>query len=91
MREYGPAKIIVFGSFARGEMHEASDLDLIVIKETGERFFRRIGRVRDACDGIPVDVQPFVYTPSELAEMLEHGNSFLEKALAEGVIAYEAA
>jgi predicted nucleotidyltransferase len=90
VRAYDPLRVIVFGSFARGDTHEDSDLDLIVVKETEERFFRRIGRVRDACPDLGIDVQPLVYTPAELGEMLASGNSFLETALAEGVVAYEA-
>ena len=89
MRAYDPLRVVVFGSFARGDTHEGSDLDLIVVKETVERFFDRIGRVRDACADIAIDVQPLVYTPAELEEMLVSGNSFLETALAEGVVAYE--
>jgi predicted nucleotidyltransferase len=89
VRAYHPLRIIVFGSFARGDTHEGSDLDLIVVKETDERFFRRIGRVRDACADIAIDVQPLVYTPAELEQMLAGGNSFLETALSEGVVAYE--
>ncbi len=85
-----PQRIIVFGSFARGDTHELSDLDLIVVAQTDERFFDRIGRVRDACADVNVDVRPLVYTPAELAQMLDEGNDFLETALAEGVVAYEA-
>src|SRR3972149_2969420 len=70
VRAYDPLRVVVFGSFARGDTHEGSDLDLIVVKETGERFFRRIGRVRDACADIAIDVQPLVYTPAEVEEML---------------------
>ena len=89
VKAYDPLRIIVFGSFARGDTHELSDLDLIVVKETDERFFRRIGRVRDACRDLGIDVQPLVYTPAEIGEMLASGNSFLETALEEGVVAYE--
>ena len=89
VRAYDPLRVIVFGSFARGDTHEGSDLDLIIVKETEERFFDRIGRVRDAACGLGLDVQPLVYTPAELEEMLASGNSFLETALAEGVVAYE--
>lgn len=80
----------MFGSFARGDTHEGSDLDLIVIKETDERFVDRIGRVRDACQDIGVDVQPLVYTQAELDDLLARGSAFLETALEEGVVAYEA-
>jgi predicted nucleotidyltransferase len=91
VRAYDPLRVVVFGSFARGDTHEGSDLDLIVVKETDERFFDRIGRVRDACADIGIDVQPLVYTPAELEQMLASGNSFLETALSEGVVVYEAA
>jgi predicted nucleotidyltransferase len=89
VRSYDPLRVIVFGSFARGDTHEGSDLDLIVVKDTDERFFDRIGRVRDAARGLGLDVQPLVYTPTEMGEMLSSGNSFLETALAEGAVAYE--
>jgi len=89
VRAYRPQRIIVFGSFARGDTHELSDLDVIVVKETEERFFDRIGRVRDACEDIDIDVQPLVYTPQEFRLMLEQGNAFLETALKEGTVAYE--
>ncbi len=89
VRAYDPPRVIVFGSFARGDTHEGSDLDLIVVKDTDERFFDRIGRVRDAVHGPGLDVHPLVYTPTEMGEMLTSGNSFLETALAEGAVAYE--
>ena len=89
VRAYDPVRVIVFGSFARGDTHEGSDLDMIVVKETDECFFDRIGRVRDACLHVDIDVQPLVYTPAELEDMLSQGNSFLETALAEGAVAYE--
>jgi len=88
VRAYRPQRIIVFGSFAGDDTHELSDLDLIVVKETDERFFDRIARVRQACADLEIDVQPLVYTPQEIREMLERGNSFLETALAEGAVAY---
>jgi predicted nucleotidyltransferase len=89
VRAYDPLRVIVFGSFARGDTHEGSDLDLIVVKDTDERFFNRIGRVRDAAHGLGLDVQPLVYTPTEMEEMLTGGNSFLGTALLEGAVAYE--
>ena len=46
-----PQRIVVFGSFARDETHELSDLDLIVVMETSERFVDRIGLVRERLSG----------------------------------------
>ncbi|MCS6953685.1 MAG: nucleotidyltransferase domain-containing protein [Bryobacterales bacterium] len=84
---YGPVeKILLFGSAARGEQDEASDLDLIVIKRTTERFLRRLVSVPDL--GTPADV--FVYTPEEFAEMQAEENPFVLTALRDAVVLYEA-
>lgn len=39
-RDYEPEKIILFGSLAEGDMHEWSDIDLLLIKKTTTRPFR---------------------------------------------------
>ena len=78
---YRPQCIIVHGSFARGDYNRGSDLNLIIIKDTPEKFGDRIEHVLACClEGIAVE--PLVYTNSEPAEMTSEGNSFLEKALA---------
>jgi predicted nucleotidyltransferase len=37
VKDYRPKKIILFGSFVSGLVHEGSDLDLVIIKETPKR------------------------------------------------------
>ena len=68
---YQPQKIILFGSAARGETDEFSDIDLIVVKETEERFFQRL---LDVTAYLPKDVaiDVLVYTPGEI-EAMEKG------------------
>lgn len=85
---YSPRRVILFGSFARGDAHEGSDLDLIIIKDTEERFADRIEHVLEFSDG-EMAIQPLVYTPEEVERMLQQGNSFVEKALQEGIVVYE--
>ena len=85
---YKPERIIVYGSFARGDHHQGSDLDLLVIKNTSERFADRIEHVLEYCPG-GIAVEPLVYTEKEIAEMATKGNSFLESALEEGIVVYE--
>lgn len=41
IKEYSPEKIILFGSLAQNKPHEWSDVDLVIIKETEENFFRQ--------------------------------------------------
>lgn len=85
---YGPEKIIVFGSWVRGEADEYSDLDLVIIKETDVRFVRRAVEVSEYIQwSTSVDV--FVYTPEEFQLMQERGTPFIERVLAEGRVIYE--
>lgn len=88
IKEYRPQKIIVFGSYARGDLHQGSDLDLVIIKDTKEKFLKRIDRVLDLCDG-EIGVEPLVYTQEEFDRMLFEGNDFLETVVKEGVVVYE--
>lgn len=88
LRRYHPRKVILFGSFARGDYHAGSDLDLLIIKETERPFVERIGEVLACCD-YSIPLEPLVYTPEELARMCGEGNPFIEHILREGRIVYE--
>jgi predicted nucleotidyltransferase len=82
---YGPVeKILLFGSAARGEQDEESDLDLIIIKRTAERFLDRLLAV----PVLPVPADVFVYTPEEFAAMQENENPFILAALEDAVVLY---
>jgi predicted nucleotidyltransferase len=90
LREYDPERIILFGSHARRDADEYSDLDLVVIKETEERFLDRLKRVYELVrPTFAMDL--LVYTPEEFARMKEEGNPFIERVLEEGVVLYEKA
>ncbi len=85
---YQPEKIILFGSMARGDADEYSDIDLIVIKDTEERFVRRLVEIT-AFIPLDIGVDVLVYTPKELENMQAEGNPFIEQALKEGKVLYE--
>jgi len=88
IQAYQPEKVIVFGSYARDEADDLSDVDLVVIKETKEPFFERIKHVLKILD-LDRAVDVLVYTPNEFKEMLDAGNSFAEMLMEEGVVIYE--
>jgi predicted nucleotidyltransferase len=56
---FHPARVIVFGSVARGDIHDCSDLDLLVLFDDVAARDRRalMGRIRGAIAApIPIDV-----------------------------------
>jgi uncharacterized protein len=87
---YDPKEIILFGSYAHGNPEKGSDLDLLVIKDTDEKFRERSLNVRRILieeNGL-IGLDILVYTPNEIAKRMEMGDSFLSKILREGVILY---
>ncbi len=84
-------RILLFGSFARGDQNRASDVDLVIVARTDLPFVERIGRALERCyevsDRVPVDV--LVYTPREWRRMLAAGSSFAGEVLRTGRVLYE--
>lgn len=80
---------IVFGSVARGEADEWSDLDLVIVAETDRPFFERFREFAGLYDVWP-RLDLLIYTPEEFARMRAEGNAFIEQVLAEGVVVHDA-
>ena len=76
--------ILLFGSMARGDVGSASDIDLIVVKETDKKFLDRLDEFYEDAD-IAMDI--LVYTPDEFERMKKR--SFIKRASEGGVILYE--
>lgn len=89
LRPYAADRIYVFGSFARGEADELSDLDVVVIRRTTAPFWDRL---REAGGLLPADmgaVDLLVYSPEEFPAMLARGNAFAEMVAEEGRLVYD--
>lgn len=89
--KYRPEKIILFGSIARGEETENSDIDLLFVKESNKKRPFRIKEVFTALRGLRRDyaLDPIVYTAQELEKRKALGDYFIRRVLAEGKILYE--
>ncbi len=81
-------KIILFGSLAAGKVHEWSDIDMLVIKETEKRHIERILELNDLIHP-KVGIDLFVYTPEEYEFLLQERFSFLMNILKTGKVMYE--
>ena len=88
LKDYGAQKIILFGSAARGDVDEHSDLDLVVVKPTTMGFVERLGDVVRQCpSALCADI--LVYTPEEFQRMQDCENPFIEVVLKDGRSLYE--
>ncbi len=65
-RDWHAEHVIVFGSRARGEADQWSDLDVIVVSGSfnGRRFVDRAGDLLEAVNS-PLELEPLCYTPEE--------------------------
>lgn len=69
-------KVYLYGSFARGDINEGSDIDLIIVGEFEGRMPQRIGRILDLTS---LPIEPLVYTEAEFEQMKER--AFLKEVL----------
>ena len=70
-QEFRLAEVILYGSFARGEPHEGSDIDLILIGPFHGKLPHRIERVLLTTD---LPIQPLCYTQEEWSSMIAGRN-----------------
>jgi predicted nucleotidyltransferase len=90
--EYAPQKVFLFGSHAYGEPGPDSDIDLLIIKETTERFIDRWVTVQRILTGThrSLPVETLVLTPQEVENRLAVGDQFIEEVFEKGEILYAA-
>ncbi len=78
-------KILIFGSRARGDYLETSDLDVIIVSRDWERipFPRRLQMIQECWENNWIGLDGFGYTPEEF----EKGKNFvlISQAIKEGI------
>jgi len=93
VREVDPQKILLFGSWARGEASEHSDVDLLVVER--EPFGEHRSRYQEAARiwrclsdfRVPKDI--LLYSVSEIEQWKDSRYHVIGQALREGRILYE--
>ncbi|MEM3028289.1 MAG: nucleotidyltransferase domain-containing protein [Candidatus Bathyarchaeia archaeon] len=84
-----PRMVILFGSFATGDINEGSDIDILIIADFKESFLDRIKSLMEL-NTFRIPVEPIGYTPDEFEAMRARGNRFLMEVLEKGKILYVA-
>lgn len=80
---------MVFGSYARGEPHEESDLNLcVIVPEAGDWLYRP-HEMRRLVPVSEVALELLVVTPSELEHLRSVENPLVEAVVREGKVLYE--
>lgn len=88
IEKYGPEKIILFGSAARGEYDDANDLDFLIIKKDVPLY--GIDRMRELDEIIERNIAAdmLVYRPDEFENRIRLGDPFIKAILREGRVLY---
>lgn len=93
VREIHPQKILLFGSWARGQANKESDVDFLVVerepfggnrsrRQEAARIWRCLSEFR-----VPTDI--LVYSASELSQWQDSSHHVIGTALREGKVLYE--
>jgi len=81
-------RLILFGSRARDDAREDSDVDLLVVMETESKSAYRSLPIRKALKDIHVSKDIVVYTPEEFQSWLPASASLAARAAKEGLELY---
>jgi uncharacterized protein len=84
-----PEKIILFGSYARGDYGPDSDLDILVILKGVASTRAESNRLRGALRGLLVPVDIMVATPEQIQQHRQTLGLIYRPALNEGKVIYE--
>ena len=92
VREVDPDKIILFGSYARGNAHPESDIDLLIIRkgsfEHGNSRRQEIHRIRRAISGFRVPKGIILYSSDEVDKWQHSPNHIVARCFKEGKTLY---
>jgi predicted nucleotidyltransferase len=86
-----PEKIILFGSYARGDFTKDSDLDLLVILPAVADRMEEMARLRMVLRDVPMAIDVVVYSRDEVEERQHLRGTMLYHALHEGKLLHDAA
>jgi predicted nucleotidyltransferase len=84
-----PERIILFGSYAYGDPHKGSDLDILVVMESKLPRYKRSVPIYRALAGLLIPKDIIVYTPEEIEAWSEVDQAFITTVSKKGRVVYE--
>ncbi len=89
--EVHPLKVILFGSYARQEAKDESDLDFLVVEASVKDKLHEMVRLRRVLGGLGISADVLVVSQQEMMDWGHLPGTALYWALKEGKVLHEAA
>ncbi len=85
-KKYSPHKIILFGSYARGEAKESSDVDVLIVADNYEKkkWFDRSVEFHKLTSDLEPDINVIAITPDEEKKSTKFPT--IQNALTSGIL-----
>lgn len=83
-----PLRVVLFGSFARGDARPESDLDLLIIEHSSMPRYKRATRYLRSLTGLHPAKDIVVWTPDEIRKWEDVPTAFITTVLREGRTLY---
>ena len=89
--QYNPQKIILFGSVARGDFRDDSDIDMLVVKPSNQPRWKRSSEIYKLFfhDMYKIPFEPLVLTPDEFERGKRENRFLIRQILKDGRLLYE--
>lgn len=81
-RDFAVERVYLFGSLARGDEHEGSDIDLCVVGDVPGRAFEQIGEILKRTE---LPVEPIVVRRAVFERYCREGHPLFTRIVSEGV------
>lgn len=85
-----PEKVILFGSYAKGNPEPTSDVDLLIVRKTNKKPSERIIEALSLVWGSIPHIELQVLTPEEFSQAITENRYFItQEVLKHGKVIYE--
>ena len=90
LKPLAPERIILFGSYAKGNPKPESDIDILIIQRSNKTPSERIADALKLVWGSVPHIEPQVFTPEEFQQAIQQNRFFItQEVLKYGKTIYE--